>query len=496
MDPSKDVIKLNIDITTAEGTVIKLIKFLARFDTSLTADIPFDLAPRTNGWRLYDFWPSTVLTPIQVKITRAVKIKSLNSASRENTRELSEVWKTPAGDSNGDVEWHTIPRTFGGKSMENEDFVEFIMKVSCDETSWHIARRYTEFDALRQFLLTQNPHNTDFQQANSRFPGKALVFRKSVLDARLRGLESFVSFYLENARYCRQNALDALCSFLQIPEHLFYLSKDSVPTSTAGIRTILPPQNTTPAAATSVSNAVTNSQAVTLSKPTSGPVVKAGAVASSASDHKGITTTVAIKPSVSPDTLPIQQHASTPLSTSETPAFAALMGTSDDEDLTLSAAQRRLLEILGDGMHIIKHGRQGAPKSRLLRCNRQATELFIQADDHRKTLKLVEVESIRLGTDVDPITTAEALRGLQDNVSEASAKGKRMTLSRRASYTLRGKPDNSVYFGTATLRRTCKAEDMRFCLSLIMADRTFDIQCRSLEDLNALHTILVEICKK
>jgi hypothetical protein len=106
------------------------------------------------------------------------------------------------------------------------------------------------------------------------------------------------------------------------------------------------------------------------------------------------------KPAVT--TAPIFSQAQPNISVPSSPHAEELMSENQDMNDSLNSAQRKLLEILGEGMHIIKHGRQSAPKQRLLRCNRQATELFIQADDHRKTLKLSEVQSIRLGTEVDP----------------------------------------------------------------------------------------------
>lgn len=665
-DASKDIIRLNVDITTAEGTATKLVQVLTRYDSKLTTDVPFDLAQRTNGWRLYDFWSSAVLAPVRVKITRVAKIKNLHSPSLKNTQELSEIWKASAGDAKADVEYRTIPRVFGGKSMENEGFVVFIMNVSWKEASWRVARRYSEFRALRRFLLLQHPNNADFRKECRGFPQKALVFRKSVLNARLRGLEGFVSFFLAHAKDCRQNALDALCSFLQIPEHLQSISSD-IPASNKNILPPQTPQSTTPTVVnTPTSLSVPATELLPSSPSTPSSVLEGQDRAVSTSDFDATTTIVAVEPAIaltiapttstitapeaephasspepasdspavpatettdnatelatsnlpvekedaeiapsppdvdatctdaamdsavalesSPeviddgqtletrlsvaeevlsstdlttiaavdsvialDSLPVQQHVlpaeeqgndqqsvvlplQMPQSTAPTatpdattvepsiasesssgehltssapevdysaPELAPTIDSSDKEDVSLSAAQRRLLEILGAGMQIIKHGRQGAPKARLLQCNEQATELFIQAEDRRKTVTLSDVESIRLGTDVDPVTSAEALRALQEDTSgEASNKGKRMTLIRRASYTLRGKADDSLYFGTATLRRTCKTDDMRFCLSLIMADRTFDIQCHSVEDLKTLHTSLLEVCRK
>lgn len=127
LDGAKDVIKLVIDLTTSEGTVIKMIKFLTRFDSSLTENVPFQLAARSNGWRIHDFWPSTVISSADAKIVKAAKIKFMNSATDEPTRILEELWSS---ESIGDVELNTLTRCFAGKSHENDDFVAFFVKVS------------------------------------------------------------------------------------------------------------------------------------------------------------------------------------------------------------------------------------------------------------------------------------------------------------------------------------------------------------------------------
>jgi hypothetical protein len=520
LDMAKDIVKLTVDITTSEGTVIRMIKFLSRFDNSATDNIHFDLAPRTNGWRQHEYWPSTVVSGTEIRLVKAVKIKSLNSVTGENTHVIDELWDSEDG-SDEQVEWHTIARCFSGKSQENDEFVEFIIKVSFEGLTWFVARRYNEFDALRHFLITQNPHNSEFQQVHSRFPGKALVFRKSVLDARLRGLEEFLGFYLTSARYCRQNALDALCFFLQIPENTYSRAKGSVQTNSRGISTILPSQASSASSplALATLSSVSHSDVMPSekemrntvpfveklptispsSKPDTAPATKktisvssevhASPATSQTSVKQNSDSVGATKPAAAIASSVAQTHSS--VSAPFTTHTAGVMGDNQDMNDTLSAAQRNLLEVLGEGMHIIKHGRQGAPKQRLLRCNRQATELFIQADDHRKTLKLSEVETIRLGTEVDPITSPEALKSVNDASSDV---GKRPKVIRRASLSFRGINDSTVYYGTAILRRTCKSDDMKLCLSLIMPERTFDIQCKSLEDLETLHNVLQEVC--
>jgi hypothetical protein len=52
-----------------------------------------------------------------------------------------------------------------------------------------------------------------------------IAMRKGALDKRVEGLENFLTFHLENARFCRQNSVDALLSFLQIPENMHRIAQ-------------------------------------------------------------------------------------------------------------------------------------------------------------------------------------------------------------------------------------------------------------------------------
>lgn len=148
LDRAKDVIKLVIDLTTSEGTVIKMIKFLTRFDSSLTENVPFQLAARSNGWRIHDFWPSTIISSADAKIVKAAKIKFMNSASDEPTRVLEELWSS---ESIGDVELNTLTRCFAGKSHESGDFVAFFIKVSDFVFAILVRKVFTSL--FRRFLL-------------------------------------------------------------------------------------------------------------------------------------------------------------------------------------------------------------------------------------------------------------------------------------------------------------------------------------------------------
>lgn len=122
-----------------------------------------------------------------------------------------------------------------------------------------------------------------------------------------------------------------------------------------------------------------------------------------------------------------------------------------------------LLTKLGPGMRVLKHGRSGRPKMRLLKSNGNITRLHwsdnLESQDlsaESKSVNLYDVSEVRYGTDPDPT--------------------------------------NPSLCGTATLRKHCSPEDLETSFSLILPDRTFDIQCMNKYDCDVLVSGLREHC--
>jgi hypothetical protein len=57
-----------------------------------------------------------------------------------------------------------------------------------------------------------------------------------------------------------------------------------------------------------------------------------------------------------------------------------------------------------------------------------------------------------------------------------------------------GDSQSTIVYGTAILRRNCKPEDMSLCFSLILSERTFDIQCLNTADFDFLFYNLKDFC--
>lgn len=219
LDVGTGEIRLKVEVSTADGTRFNLIKYLTRFDDS--GAIPLDnnepvftLSKYTMGWSLFDFWPSTMLSNANISIVKVIKVHSQDSKS--NAKILETAWTLSGFQGEAPIDFHAITRSMGGVLNDGEDVYMFVIKVIVGDSSWFVAHRYREFDALRKFLLAQSPFVTSFQENDVRFPRKTIFHSPAVLESRAKALDEFISTYLKEARICRQNSIDAICSFLQV----------------------------------------------------------------------------------------------------------------------------------------------------------------------------------------------------------------------------------------------------------------------------------------
>ncbi len=150
LDSKSDIIKLCVEVTTADGTRLSLVKYLARFDQpadrvpqhypensshhhhqhpNIAGNISFIQSANTMGWKLFEFWPSNLLSSAKIKIVRAIKIRTQNAATREGVKVLETLWESPTRGQPAEVDYRNISRSLGGKSSEGEEVIEFIIQV-------------------------------------------------------------------------------------------------------------------------------------------------------------------------------------------------------------------------------------------------------------------------------------------------------------------------------------------------------------------------------
>ena len=335
-----------------------------------------------------------------------------------------------------------------------------------------------------------------------------------------------------------------MLSFLQIPEHLFLAKTMSL-------------------AAQQSSSAVSTGPGPTSTGPMSLAVSKAISIFSSkdaktnsnpAADNSS-NTIVADSPALA---------SGRPVKGSPAPAVTGkenliLLSTMIDSRRN---PREILLTRLLHGILVIKHGRQGNPKKRVVRCDAAVTVLTWSAPapdaEKRKSLihsgssesdgpadkvvLLKEVQCVRMGTEIDPscsavpidsnvgspdsaaavkgsgggragasgsgkqstytnddsvsVADSESVYNDNQSVTGSAAPGQRAGKKRSSLFFSAGSPGDKTFTGTATLRRHVKQEDLSLCFSLILPNRSFDIQCLDTADFDFLFYNLKNLCAR
>lgn len=507
----------------------------------------------TVGWKIYEFWPSNILTASKISMVKAVKITtpSVNSNAKQQEQIL---WSNQGIEATSRDELEktlvSIARRHGNRVSDGEEIIEFVMLVTIGTSdlrkrSWYTSHRFKEFDALRQFIVNQDPCNKAFLDQSSKFPSKVIIgiaHRQSALLARVQGLEQFMTYFLSNARYMRQNSVDAVCSFLQIPEHLAEVAL--LAETARAPKPIKPPKR-------SIFGSISTSYTATDTTTTaarSSKIPKSKSAAATSPINVGNNSPGKGTPSSSRTTTPATVSASaatsttTPTTTTILNQIAELEVSHEDLDIAMKASSdlpskgnistygnggkssRAVLlsRMVSEGILVVKHGRSGAPKKRVLKCDPDLTILYWQSpadaakeEKQRKSTKNVvpnvskfeqkddkfvrmdAIQSIRMGTEIDPSApqAAEAQEAM-DAIEDVDAGPPEQKMPSKRRSTLFGKKSgaNAVQFGTATLRRNCSEDDeLSLCFSLIMSERTFDVQCLNKEDFDFLFYNLKEL---
>lgn len=180
-------------------------------------------------------------------------------------------------------------------------------------------------------------------------------------------------------------------------------------------------------------------------------------------------------------------------------------------------AKGLLYGVLEKGITFIKHGRQGNPKKKILKCDPQVTRLYWLSEkeaqdplDDSKFIEVSKIQEIRVGTDIDPATPEEALQQAAADGSLSTNKLMKIAQLKESLGMVKpaakpkgmfgglfgGGARDEILYGTAALRRTCKPEHLPLCISLIMPDRTLDMQCLNQKDFNLLLINLREMTKQ
>lgn len=172
-----------------------------------------------------------------------------------------------------------------------------------------------------------------------------------------------------------------------------------------------------------------------------------------------------------------------------------------------SIAKGLLLNALRRGIVVLKFGRQGKPKRRILTCDSNVEYLYyfpenttLHTDDRHllnntKCMQISDITQIREGLDIDPETAEDALETacnlgiisplkLSSVIAAKKSNESKSALNRNPSGKKSGlfgslfggrstmaEDSNGILYGTSTLRKHCILDDLPNCLSFILPDR-------------------------
>lgn len=124
---------------------------------------------------------------------------------------------------------------------------------------------------------------------------------------------------------------------------------------------------------------------------------------------------------------------------------------------------------------LLRTGRSGAPKQRTLHCAPDGSLLYWGDKSSYKSVFLDEVQAIRLGLDIDPLTPAHLIPAPAPSSGTGAGTGAAAPPVPPAGPNPKSKhkslAKSAILYGTETLRRNCKYEELALCFSLILPTR-------------------------
>ena len=123
-------IKLELDVNSGDGTHVKLIKYLVRFDSSnLTGDVVFTTASRTMGWKINELWPGSIFTDCKVRVVKALLIKTCNTKTKEDNKVVDVLWTRDDFASDLKVNLHNMARQHASAQVGGEEVITYVLQV-------------------------------------------------------------------------------------------------------------------------------------------------------------------------------------------------------------------------------------------------------------------------------------------------------------------------------------------------------------------------------
>lgn len=401
LDENGDEVRVSVSMILPDGSKIKMVRYLTRCETadgSHTPPINFSNSHRSYGWQSAINHTAFALSKFELRLMDPIEVTTPDDgipppAASPSSRTPSPGFNSPDGSGKvgagasgstktggsggggaGTYDQYAISKRHGDKVSNGEQIIVYELLLQNKDpqspSAWMVPHRYREFLSLKQFVDQEMGSIEPNAGPLPHFPGKSpftlgtngLLARREALERYMVGLFAAVA-----DGFGTQNIVDALCSFLELPENSF----GPAPGADMPIR-----------------------------REASAPTVPSGTVAgkpntNGPSDNSGIDASAAfVRPK---------------FGVKQTSQWLNNVDTSSNHNNQQQRAADKLFSMLVNGLEVTKHGRTGKPKKRTILCDTGVTRIYwcktkANGDldpEESKSIRLEDVYDLRKGTDND-----------------------------------------------------------------------------------------------
>ena len=337
----------------------------------------------------------------------------------------------------------------------------FIVRVVYDSKMWNVYRRYREFNAIQSLFKLY----AEIFRDPPKFPSKSIgrVTGKNLIKRKF-ALNTYINHFVQHGGYGVPNLVDTLFAFLEIPVHV---SSDSLSsTSNHSGRT----ESFIIGEALKNNDCGVNCMGKNRCKGLRNNEIYSIKVPSIESNPSktilsNLRHSYARSSTIFSAEVTKKNWEEISETTKDWHSVMSEVSAPDYEiDISASSGRRRLLE----GIVVIKHGRKGAPKTRLIKLDYAMDRLYWldvadaggEVHDPSKSIALNEVVNIRLG--VKYIRNEDGSKECVPNLNKV-------------------------------LNNKLTVDELKLCLSIQVLHRCLDIQCVTNEDHSNLHSGLLSL---
>lgn len=136
LNESGTEIKISISITTAEAVQIRMIKYLTRVgEPPIYPPLQSVKSISTQGWSLFEFWPSTVLSSCRVIIVKAIRVRTQFSQDSKVKKVMDVLWSSKLyaeEDKDSKLDPTVVARKYGERTCvsDGDDVTKYVIQVS------------------------------------------------------------------------------------------------------------------------------------------------------------------------------------------------------------------------------------------------------------------------------------------------------------------------------------------------------------------------------